>query len=177
MNVSLYPGLNEQREGGGFALLRVWKVDLRSGAQKTLKLSAMRSLKPQIFTAVTAKTTGFPNLTPYILAHANDIFVLSWNLCVQYKVVNTIPILYTASLVSKSWAYSFLQYTKRSKTSKPQCHEGVLRSGGIVPRILNLAMDGTELVSSHSFLFTSASHCSGPRVGAQCRSRCLELRK
>ena len=50
--------MNREVVGGGFALTRVYKVDLLSGAQQTLKLSGVRSLKPQIFTAVAAKTTG-----------------------------------------------------------------------------------------------------------------------
>jgi hypothetical protein len=88
--------------GGGFALLRLYKTDLLSGAQETLKLSVMRSLKPHIFTTLAAKNTTFWNLTPCILVHADENFGGSWNLCVQYKAVNTLLILYTASILSKS---------------------------------------------------------------------------
>jgi len=83
--------------GEGVALFRVYTVDLPSGPQETLKL---RSLKTQIFTAVAAKTTVFWNLTPCTLVRANEIFGWSWNVCVQYKAVNTVPVLYVYSQYS-----------------------------------------------------------------------------
>ena len=95
MNVSLDPGLNWQG-GGEVALLRVYKVDLSSGPQETLKLSIMRPLKPQIFTAVAAKTMAFWNLTPCILV-MRIIFSEDHGFCVKYEAVNTVSILYPAS--------------------------------------------------------------------------------